>query len=172
MSQSDTFISLLECRGTRRLIQVDSAIEELINRHGALPEAVVALLQAQDGEDPILTFRKGFRFMSARGVADSMDNLREMVEVDETLPRLFLEFVPFMDTEVKTVIGVFRQAPAASPQGIVEYHFETGEFVEWSRDVPSFIDGLYLRSGPCKMLGNCFPVPGLKLVDVTSISWE
>jgi hypothetical protein len=169
VSLPDAFTRVLERRGTRRPGASPTEIADLTKRQGDLPEAVLTLLRLQNGEDPTLTFGKSYRFMAADEVAESMKDLKVMVEEEETLPRLFLEFVPFMHTEVKTEIGVFRCARSGSPRGVVEYHYETGEFIEWSANIDSFIVDLALGEPPFDNLGSHFPAPGLNVVDVSNV---
>lgn len=166
MSLLDAYARLLERRGTRGAVARPADFAWFRERHGELPDAIVMLLSVQDGEDALLTFGKGYRFMSIANIGAAMVNLREMVEEDETLPPAFLQFVPFLHTEVKTTVGVFREPSMHASLGVIEYQYESGEFVRWSCSIEAFTLSLASAASPFHRLGSCFPMPGLDVVDI------
>ena len=171
MAFLDAYARLLSDRGTRRSGATEAEISALRARHGDLPEAILAMLRVQNGEDPMLTFQKGYRFVGATELREEMDGLREMVEVDETLPPAFLDFVPFLHCEVKSDVGVFRPSSGQAALGVIEYHYETGEFVRWSSSIEDFIESLAAAKEPFNRLGTLFPMSGLDAVDCYAHPW-
>ncbi len=92
--------------------------------------------------------------------------LREMVESDETLPSCFLEFVPFLNTDVKTHVGVFTQFSIVFPEAVAELHYESGEIILWADTIEGFISQLLLRQPPIGDLGNYFPAQGMSVTSI------
>ena len=160
MSSTHPFISLLVGRGTRADGASNDQLLELSACHPALPPEILNLLRVQNGEDPMLTFGMGYRFLSTEEIAQYIRVLREMVEDDETLPAAFLEFVPFLHTEVKTDVGIFTARSDHFPREVIEYDYETGAFIRWALTVPAFVQALARGDGSYHRFGCQFPADG------------
>lgn len=138
-----------------------------------LPDAIRELLQVQDGEDPIKAYALGYRFISECEIASVLENLREMVEADGTLPPCFLEFIPFLRTDCKTDVGIFTLDSSFKPGEVVEYHYESGEFVSWAPSIASFLSLLVTPDGQPLPFGLEFPPVGRLSVDLASVlPWQ
>ena len=164
-------MQVLRARGTDSPLATSATLP--FTAFSAFPKDVLELLSVQDGEDPFKALSLGFRFIGAQEITDTMTNLRGMVEDDETLPPAFLEFVPFAHTSVKTDVGVFTGKSGFVPGHVVEYHYETGEFVVWASDVATFLEVLLSSDSCSSMLGFEFPCRGMAVITLESaIPWR
>lgn len=153
MTLADNFGRVLARRGTRRLGDSEAGCGDLRARHEGFAESVLRMLAVQDGEDAALCVHAKYRFLSLLEIRASMDDIRDMVEVDETLPRAFLEFTPFLYTGLKTVVGEFKPRAGRKFLGVIEYDFESGKFARWSSCLDSFLHSLADESPPFDRLG-------------------
>lgn len=170
---SDAYKQLLRARGTVAPSATSGESLFPVDSYSAFPKEVLELLAVQDGEDPFKALSLGFRFIGAQEIAETMANLREMVEDDETLPPAFLEFVPFLHTGVKTDVGVFTGRSGFVPGRVVEYHYETGEFVVWASNIETFLEGLLSSDSSLARVGFEFPCSGMSVVDLErAIPWQ
>jgi len=138
-----------------------------------LPDDICALLEVQEGEDSIKSFWLGYRFRSRSAISECMSGLRSMVEEEETLPPSFLNFVPFVHTDCKTDVGLFTQQSSFMSGSVVEYHYESGEFVHWATSIQEFLSLLITSEGTPTGFGLEFPSLGRSAVDLYDvIDWR
>jgi hypothetical protein len=135
-----------------------------------LPDDIRSLMQVQEGEDSIKSFGLGYRFLSSAAIAESVAGLRDMVEQDDTLPPAFLCFIPFVHTDCKTDVGLFTQQSPLMPGSVIEYHYETGEFVHWATSIPEFLSLLVTAEGTPTAFGVEFPSLGRSAVDLYDVT--
>lgn len=170
---ADTFEALLRLRGTLGLATEVESPSPIFGAFRELPGDVREILAVQNGEDPMKTFALGYRFLSEREILELSENLRTMVEVDGTLPPAFLEFVPFICTGCKTDVGVFTSGSEYMSGEVIEFHYETGELVRWSKGMLSFLAMLVGSAELESRFGKQFPPAEISQVELESvIPWQ
>ena len=160
MAAPPSFASFLISRRTLTGGASPEAIAGLRGKHPAIPAAVLDLLVIQDGENPVRVFASGVQFLSAAEIADAMNSLRDMVEVEELLPSSMLHFIPFLTTDVNSQVGVFTADSPWWPGHVAEWHSEASEICSWAASVEDFIDTLRDIARPKTGLGFVFPAEG------------
>jgi hypothetical protein len=169
MSNIETFERLLDRRGTRGY-PARFAQHKVDDVDPRIPKEVGDLLRVQDGEDQLRTYSLGFAFAGVGQIQSLLTTLKEMVEVDETLPAEFLDFVPFLSTGLSSDVGIFKATSRVFPGEIVEYHCETGGLIRWTASMAEFLAGLLSGCEPFNQLGKTFPAKGMRVFVIDD--WE